>query len=95
MAKDHPVSDKRQKKPMVYKVLDLNEDITIVLIETYKNGKGEIRFNSPNLTSLFMSASDKALTSAKEIYNQLIKPKQSIREGLFLPKLRPVNSMII
>lgn len=72
---------------MVYKVLDLNEDITIVLIETYKNGKGEIRFNSPNLTSLFMSASDKALTSAKEIYNQLIKPKQSIRERLVFTEI--------
>lgn len=84
MAKDHPITDKRKKKPIVYRIKDVNEDVTVTQIETYKNGKGELRFDTPNLTGIFLSVSEKELDKAKVIYKSLIASKQSIREKIVL-----------
>jgi hypothetical protein len=88
---DHPIFDKRQKKPLVYRVVEENNDITIQNIEFYKVGKAEIRFKSPNITSIFLSVSDKELTKAKDIYNILIRPKESVREKFELTDIDTVK----
>jgi len=76
----HYLFDKRVQKPVVYRVGDLNEDITMQEILTCKLGKCKLRFDRPNNTSIFLSSSDRELKQAKTIYNSLIKPKITQRE---------------
>ncbi|RKR81888.1 hypothetical protein BDD43_2049 [Mucilaginibacter gracilis] len=82
----HELYDKRLKKPVVYRVVDLNEDITMQEIVTLKVGKCELRFDTPNFTSIFFNKSEKELLKAKEIYKTLINPKLSKRERFVLSK---------
>jgi hypothetical protein len=77
---NHPISDKRKKKPKVYSIQDIQQDITMQNIETYKIGKSELRFDTPNITSIFLSVSDKEFQKAKIIYNALIKSKETSRK---------------
>jgi len=82
----HELYDKRLKKPVIYRVEDLNEDITMQEIVTMKIGKCELRFDVPNFTSIFLSKSEKELLSAKEIYKTLINSKLPVRERFVLTK---------
>ena len=75
--KDHEIFDIRQKKPKVYAVEDINQDITVQQIETYKNGKGEVRFATPNVTAIFLNVSKKALDNAKNLHNSLLRSKEA------------------
>jgi len=54
---NHDLFDKRQRKPEIFSVKDVNQDITTQRIQTYKLGKAEIRFDAPNMTAIFMSSS--------------------------------------
>ncbi|MDR2275346.1 MAG: hypothetical protein LBF27_30845 [Sphingobacterium sp.] len=72
----HTLFDKRQKKPIVYRVAEYNEDYTVQQIDTFKFGKSSLRFITPNFISLNMNSHERALKNAKEIYQQLVKPKQ-------------------
>lgn len=76
----HKLYDKRQKKPVVYRVNEYNEDITMKEIVTMRLGKCKLRFDAPNFTSIFLSKSKFELEKAKEIYNILIRPKISTRD---------------
>lgn len=76
----HYLFDKRVQKPVIYRIGDLNEDITMQEILTYKLGKCHLRFDRPNNTSIFLSSSDRELKQAKTIYNTLIRPKITQRE---------------
>jgi hypothetical protein len=82
----HHLFDKRVQKPVVYRVDDLGEDVTMQEILTYKVGKCHLRFDKPSTTSIFLSSSDKELKKAKEIYNSLILPKITKRERFDLSK---------
>ncbi|HEY5326902.1 MAG TPA: hypothetical protein VIJ27_07870 [Mucilaginibacter sp.] len=82
----HELYDKRLKKPVIYRVADLNEDITMKEIVTMKVGKCELRFDKPNFTSIFLGKSEKELLKAKEIYKALINPKLTVRERFVLSK---------
>ncbi len=82
----HELYDKRLKKPVVYRVAEFNEDITMQEIVTLRMGKCELRFDVPNFTSLFLSKSVKELATAKEIYKTLIEPKLRARERFVLSK---------
>lgn len=77
---NHDIYDKRLNKPIVYRVLDINEDITLKLIGDIKIGKARLKFDIPNFTALFLSKAKKELEESKEIFNKLIKSKLSIRE---------------
>jgi hypothetical protein len=82
----HELYDKRLKKPVVYRVTDINQDIATQEIVTLKAGKCELRFDVPNFTSIFLGKSEKELAKAKEIYQTLIRPKLSVRERFTLSK---------
>ena len=53
----HELYDKRLKKPLVYRVANINEDVTMQEIVTMKAGKCELRFDVPNFTSIFLGKS--------------------------------------
>lgn len=82
----HKLYDKRLKKPVVYRVKEYNEDITMKEIINMRIGKCKLRFDVPNFTSLFLSKSTSELDKAKEIYKVLIRPKLSTRNLYELSK---------
>lgn len=61
----HKLYDKRQKKPVVYRVNEYNEDITMKEIVTMRLGKCKLRFDAPNFTSIFLSKSKFEFTSVR------------------------------
>lgn len=86
----HNLFDKRVKKPIVYRVGDLGEDVTMQEIVTFRVGKCRLRFDTPNFISIFLSSSTKELKSAEKIYNSLILPKLVKRERFDLSKQETV-----
>lgn len=79
-ATTHHIFDKRVQKPIVYRVGDLGEDVTMQETLNYKVGKCHLRFYKPNATAIFLSSSEKELTQAKKIYNALIINKITKRD---------------
>jgi hypothetical protein len=88
---DHPLFDKRQKKPKVHAVEDIQQDVVIQQIETYKIGKAEVRFIAPNITAIFLSVFEKELAKAKALYKKLINDKKSKRERFELTEIETVE----
>lgn len=80
----HELYDKRLKKPVVYRIAEFNEDITMQEIVTLKLGKCELRFHVPNFTSIFLGKAEKELLKAKDIYKTLINPRLISRERFIL-----------
>ncbi len=87
---EHELNDKRIKKPIVYRVVDIDQDVTTQQIETFKIGKGEIRFNTPNLSSVFLNVAKKELVKAKAIYDKIFTPKVSLKEHFNLDDIETV-----
>jgi len=72
--------DKRLSKPIVYRIKNTGEDITVKEISDIKMGKSKIIFDTPNITGLYLSKAEKELLESKTLYNRIIAPKKSKRE---------------
>ena len=88
---NHELFDKRLRKPLVYRLQEENEDITLQRIVNFKVGKAHIRFFEPNYASVFISSAEKALGQAKDAYNTLIRPRLSSREAFTLSPAETVG----
>lgn len=89
--KEHQISDKRKIKLVIYEVKDVNQDIALQEVNTYTIGKASLKFDTPNSTALYLSASNRELKQAKHIYSSLIEPKLKKRESFELSDVDTAN----
>lgn len=76
----HEMFDKRQELPRLINIEKTNEVIILNRSKSFKIGKSEIRFISPNITGIFIEKSEKEMELAKKLYDVLIKPKINMRD---------------
>jgi len=70
--------------------------MTDLLTYNDKTNEGVILVNKPNLTALYLNISDKAISEAKTIFNEIIIPNLSFnnKEGVFVVNLDSGDSIV-